>query len=27
VASGIYLYTVEDQKNGNIQVGKFVILK
>ncbi len=27
VASGIYLYSVEDQKNGDIQVGKFVIIK
>ena len=27
VASGIYLFTVEDKKNGKIQVGKFVIIK
>jgi hypothetical protein len=27
VASGIYLYTVEDLNNGNVQVDKFVIIK
>ena len=27
IASGIYLYTVEDKRNGKIQVGKFVIIK
>jgi hypothetical protein len=27
VASGIFLYSVEDRKNGNVQVGKFVIIK
>ena len=27
VASGIYLFTVEDLRNGNTQVGKFVIIK
>ncbi len=27
VASGIYLFSVEDEKNGEIQVGKFVIIK
>lgn len=27
VASGIYLFTVEDSRNGNVQVGKFVIIK
>jgi hypothetical protein len=27
VASGIYLYTVEDKKNGEVFVGKFVIIK
>jgi len=27
VASGIYLFTVEDKKNGKVQVGKFVIIK
>lgn len=27
VASGIYLFTVEDTKNGDIQTGKFVIVK
>ncbi len=27
IASGIYLYTVEDKKNGKIQVGKFVVIK
>ena len=27
VASGIYLYTVEDQNKGNVFVGKFVIIK
>jgi len=27
IASGIYLYTVEDLKSGNIQVGKFVVIK
>jgi hypothetical protein len=27
IASGIYLFTVEDQVNGNVQVGKFVIIK
>jgi len=27
VASGIYLFSVEDKKNGNTQVGKFVIIK
>jgi len=27
VASGIFLFSVEDKKNGKIQVGKFVIIK
>ena len=27
VASGLYLFTVEDLKNSNVQVGKFVIIK
>jgi len=27
IASGVYLFTVEDKKNGKIQVGKFVIIK
>jgi hypothetical protein len=27
IASGIYIYTVEDKKNGNVQVDKFVIIK
>jgi hypothetical protein len=27
VASGIYLFSVEDNKNGEIQVGKFIIIK
>jgi hypothetical protein len=27
VASGIYLFSAEDKKNGQVQVGKFVILK
>lgn len=27
VASGIYLFTVEDLNNGDVQVGKFVIIK
>jgi hypothetical protein len=27
VASGIYLFSVKDLRNGNAQVGKFVILK
>jgi hypothetical protein len=27
VASGIYLFTVEDTKNGDIQTDKFVIIK
>lgn len=27
VASGIYLFSVEDKKNGQVQVGKFVIIK
>ncbi len=27
IASGIYLYTVEDTRTGNVQVGKFVIIK
>jgi len=27
IASGIYLFTVEDKKNGNVQVGKFVVIK
>jgi hypothetical protein len=27
VASGIYLFSVEDRKNGKIQTGKFVIIK
>ena len=27
VASGIFLFSVEDTKNGNVQVGKFVIIK
>ena len=27
ISSGIYLFTVEDMNNGNVQVGKFVIIK
>jgi hypothetical protein len=27
IASGIYLYTVEDKKSGKVQVGKFVVIK
>lgn len=27
IASGIYLFTVEDRANANVQVGKFVIIK
>jgi hypothetical protein len=27
IASGIYLYSVEDTKNGNTHVGKFVVIK
>jgi hypothetical protein len=27
VASGIYLFTVKDSKKGNIQIGKFVVIK
>ncbi len=27
IASGIYLFTVEDRANGKIQVGKFVVIK
>jgi hypothetical protein len=27
ISSGLYLFTVEDKKNGNVQVGKFVIIK
>jgi hypothetical protein len=27
VASGLYLFSVEDTKNGDVQVGKFVIIK
>jgi hypothetical protein len=27
VASGIYLFTVKDHRSGEVQVGKFVILK
>ncbi len=27
ISSGIYLFTVEDMKNGQVQVGKFVIIK
>jgi hypothetical protein len=27
VASGIYLFTVEDRTNGKVQIGKFVIIK
>ena len=27
VASGIYLFSVEDKKNGKVQVGKFVVIK
>ncbi|MFH2040785.1 MAG: T9SS type A sorting domain-containing protein, partial [Chloroflexota bacterium] len=27
VASGIYLYSVEDKINGKVQIGKFVIIK
>jgi len=27
ISSGIYLFTVEDKKNGKVQVGKFVIIK
>jgi len=27
ISSGIYLFTVEDKKNGKLQVGKFVVIK
>ena len=27
IASGIYLFTVEDLRNGDIQNGKFVVVK
>ena len=27
ISSGLYLFTVQDIKNGNVQVGKFVIIK
>ncbi|MCF8242335.1 MAG: hypothetical protein K9J16_13185 [Melioribacteraceae bacterium] len=27
ISSGIYLFTVEDKLNGNVQVGKFVVIK
>jgi len=27
ISSGIYLFTVEDLKNGNVQTGKFIIIK
>ncbi len=27
ISSGLYLFTVEDTNNGNVQVGKFVIIK
>lgn len=27
VSSGIYMFTVKDKRNGNVQVGKFVIVK
>ena len=27
ISSGIYLFTVEDKNNGNVQAGKFVIIK
>jgi hypothetical protein len=27
IASGVYLYSVEDKESGNIKVGKFVIIK
>ena len=27
IASGIYLFTVEDKQNGDVQIGKFVIIK
>lgn len=27
ISSGIYLFTVEDRRNGEVQVGKFVIIK
>lgn len=27
IASGIYMFTVQDKKNGKVQVGKFVIIK
>ena len=27
IASGIYLFTAESQTTGNIQVGKFVVVK
>ncbi|MFZ5518337.1 MAG: hypothetical protein ACOY90_17005 [Candidatus Zhuqueibacterota bacterium] len=27
ISSGIYLFTVEDQKSGKVQVGKFIIIK
>ena len=27
IASGIYLFTAESQSTGNIQVGKFVVVK
>jgi hypothetical protein len=27
ISSGIYLFSVEDLKNGEVQVGKFVVIK
>ncbi len=27
IASGIYLFTVEDTQTGKVQVGKFVVIK
>ena len=27
ISSGLYLFTAEDKSNGNVQVGKFVIIK
>lgn len=27
ISSGIYLFTVEDKRNGDVQVGKFIIIK
>ena len=27
IATGLYLYTVEDKSTGNIKIGKFLIIK